>query len=142
MTDKNQEVELLPCPFCGSQDLMLDSLGDSDDWFVSCNGCEIQQIANYTREIAIERWNKRATLSHPIPHSSDWILCPERLPAQHSTVLFYTNEGMTEMGMLSGEDWICERTAPQDEPIVYDVDSERVTHWRELPPAPSSKEPK
>lgn len=50
----------LPCPFCGSTNLTLDNLRDGDDWFVSCDNCEIQQIANYPREIAIQRWNMRA----------------------------------------------------------------------------------
>jgi Lar family restriction alleviation protein len=51
---------LLPCPFCGSTNLTLDNLGEGDDWFVSCNNCEIQQIANYTKETAVQRWNTRA----------------------------------------------------------------------------------
>lgn len=50
---------LRSCPFCGSADLELGNLVDEDDWFVSCNGCQIQQIANYTRDVAIERWNRR-----------------------------------------------------------------------------------
>lgn len=52
--------ELLPCPFCGSADLKLENLVDDDDYFVSCNSCEIQQIANYTRSEAVHRWNQRA----------------------------------------------------------------------------------
>lgn len=50
---------LLPCPFCGSADLRVANLVDEYDWFVSCNGCDIQQIANYARDVAIERWNRR-----------------------------------------------------------------------------------
>lgn len=52
-------MTLRPCPFCGSVDLVIDHLVDDHDWFVSCNGCEIQQIANYTEVQAIERWNRR-----------------------------------------------------------------------------------
>lgn len=51
---------LLPCPFCGSSDLTLDNLVDEDDYFVSCGGCQVQQIASYTREEAVRRWNRRA----------------------------------------------------------------------------------
>jgi|SRR5208282_134493 len=50
---------LLPCPFCGSTRLTLENLGEGDDWFVSCQGCEVQQIANYSKEEAMERWNRR-----------------------------------------------------------------------------------
>lgn len=51
---------LLPCPFCGSKDLNFDHLTDDDDYFVNCNSCDVQQIANYRRSEAVERWNTRA----------------------------------------------------------------------------------
>jgi Lar family restriction alleviation protein len=53
------EATLLACPFCGSYDLTLDNLIDPDDFFVHCNGCDVQQIAKYTRHEAIRRWNAR-----------------------------------------------------------------------------------
>lgn len=53
---------LLPCPFCGSRKLTLDNLIDEDDWFVSCDDCEVQQIANYTKDQAVARWNRREAL--------------------------------------------------------------------------------
>lgn len=54
--------QLKPCPFCGSTDLTLDHLVDNNDWFVSCNICEIQEIANYTRAQAVALWNRRAPM--------------------------------------------------------------------------------
>jgi Lar family restriction alleviation protein len=57
--EKEYPDNLLPCPFCGSTDLVLNNLLDDDDYFVSCNGCEIQQIANYTKDESIRRWNLR-----------------------------------------------------------------------------------
>jgi Lar family restriction alleviation protein len=54
--------KLKPCPFCGSADLTLDNLADpKHGWFVNCNICEIQQIANYTEAQAVALWNKRTT---------------------------------------------------------------------------------
>lgn len=53
--------QLKPCPICGSMDLTLDNLGQRDDWFVNCNTCEIQLIANYTEAQAVALWNKRTT---------------------------------------------------------------------------------
>jgi Lar family restriction alleviation protein len=53
---------LKPCPFCGSENVMLDNLIDEDaydDYFVSCRGCEVQQIANYKADVAVQRWNSR-----------------------------------------------------------------------------------
>ena len=51
--------DLLPCPFCGSEDSEFGNLVDEDDYFVSCNGCQIQQIANHTPEEAVSKWNTR-----------------------------------------------------------------------------------
>lgn len=55
---------LLPCPFCGGK-AELDHLTDEDDFFVSCNICEVQQIANYRPHAAIDNWNKRADARRP-----------------------------------------------------------------------------
>ena len=55
--------ELKPCPFCGSTDLEWSNLGENDDWYVCCKSCDIQQIANYTKQVAFERWNNRPDLS-------------------------------------------------------------------------------
>ncbi len=62
--------ELSPCPFCGSKDIRVDNLIDPDDFFVHCMECWIQQIADYTREEAIRRWNKRA---YTILPASGWM---------------------------------------------------------------------
>lgn len=50
---------LKPCPFCGSNLLTLDHLIDADDYYVSCNTCEIQQLASYSPQDAADRWNTR-----------------------------------------------------------------------------------
>ena len=54
-----RERQLLPCPFCGSADLLVDNLVDEDDYFVSCSQCHVQQIANYRAHEAVNRWNQR-----------------------------------------------------------------------------------
>lgn len=53
-------VELKSCPFCGGKPL-LDHLGDNARYgfYVHCDDCETQQIANYTSDDAIKRWNRR-----------------------------------------------------------------------------------
>jgi Lar family restriction alleviation protein len=60
----NIHPELLPCPFCGSHKLSLDNLTDVDDYSIECEDCQIQQIANYTLNEAIRRWNTRVP---PLP---------------------------------------------------------------------------
>lgn len=54
------DAELLPCPFCGSALMTLQNLVDDDDWYVSCDGCDVQQIADNTRGDAVIKWNTRA----------------------------------------------------------------------------------
>ena len=58
MTDTPAPVALLPCPFCGGRPKLQD-LGDADSFYVHCTKCEVQQIANYSPEIASQRWNSR-----------------------------------------------------------------------------------
>jgi len=53
------EPILLPCPFCGSENVELDHLTEPDDYYVRCEDCEVQQIANYLPERAVQRWNTR-----------------------------------------------------------------------------------
>jgi Lar family restriction alleviation protein len=57
-----------PCPFCASDDLSVGynfefgKIGENDtDWpyKVSCNDCCTYGPIGDTKEIAIERWNKR-----------------------------------------------------------------------------------
>jgi len=55
----HRKPALLPCPFCGSEILLLENLTDADDFYVHCQSCKVQQIANYTRDEAIRRWNSR-----------------------------------------------------------------------------------
>ena len=60
-TEQKCSLEALePCPFCGSDNLVLDNLTDQRTWFVSCDDCEIQQIAAYKKHEAIARWNMRS----------------------------------------------------------------------------------
>jgi hypothetical protein len=60
-----QEGELLPCPFCGSdQQPTVFGLKD-DQWWVECSGYEglcCKLFLSTTKEEAIRRWNTRAGL--------------------------------------------------------------------------------
>lgn len=51
---------LKPCPFCGGKPLIHHLGGDSKTGFyISCDECEVQQIAIHTVEGATIKWNKR-----------------------------------------------------------------------------------
>ena len=60
------EIELKPCPFCGSSNVTLEVEYGSDCGYgfgghtVICNNCGVQTIYYETKEEAIEAWNKRA----------------------------------------------------------------------------------
>ena len=53
--------DLKPCPFCGSTTLELGNLVDEDDWFVNCEDCGVQQLANHTKQEAARLWNTRVS---------------------------------------------------------------------------------
>lgn len=60
--------ELLPCPFCGGDDLIIVGGPVEDDWCaVSCLGCMTVGPHNYTDPHAIAAWNRRA----PAPQRED-----------------------------------------------------------------------
>lgn len=61
---------LLPCPFCGSNDLELEDYGtegECEAWMVICNNCKVGLSApggedgccDPTKEEAIAAWNRR-----------------------------------------------------------------------------------
>lgn len=53
--------ELLPCPFCGGDDITVDHAGRDTHYFVQCNDCDVIQDYDhgYTKAEAITAWNTR-----------------------------------------------------------------------------------
>lgn len=54
--------KLLPCPFCGSEDIRMGSTGCSIgvDIYIKCNcGAKVQICEEYGEEELIKRWNRR-----------------------------------------------------------------------------------
>lgn len=52
-------IEILPCPFCRSDDLRMAS--PSECW-VDCQGCDAEGPTAFTKEDAAQKWNAVATL--------------------------------------------------------------------------------
>jgi Lar family restriction alleviation protein len=54
--------ELKTCPFCGSNDVRLSEaiLRMKPAWMVECFKCYASVAAKYTKEKAIQVWNRRA----------------------------------------------------------------------------------
>ena len=55
--------KLKPCPFCGSKNIRL--CGITYHW-VQCEKCLSSTAISYTKEKAIENWNRRANNSDKI----------------------------------------------------------------------------
>lgn len=54
------ERQLLPCPFCGSEDVETDNSDLGKSWWVECLAC-MARSASWSEELeAIESWNRRA----------------------------------------------------------------------------------
>jgi len=57
------DVELKPCPFCGSKEIMhYDQPSQADDrtlWSCFCIGCQVHGPRKYTLEDAESAWNNR-----------------------------------------------------------------------------------
>lgn len=73
MTDETNVTELLPCPFCGSEELMHGS--DYPGWDgrettgnVQCGNCDAFTLQD-TEADAIAAWNTR--LAHSLPSQAD-----------------------------------------------------------------------
>lgn len=52
------EIELKPCPFCGSDDVICDMF--EDVYFVECLDCSAKVESYNGLEDAVEGWNARA----------------------------------------------------------------------------------
>lgn len=54
--------ELLPCPFCGSEDLEIDGTSRVSGFAVHCQECTASNYGR-DREDAVEYWNRRTNIS-------------------------------------------------------------------------------
>jgi len=71
------EIKLLPCPFCGSEEIKHcerfitgDGVREYDGYAVWCGPCGVERNEN-TKEEAFEAWNKRA----PSPNKANAEIC-------------------------------------------------------------------
>ena len=117
-----QKIDLLPCPFCGSDNVTIIKNKSIDGLFASeCIKCKVSTAFYVNEKFAAETWNTRAP---------GWIPCSERLPDDNVDVLVYddciliarynSNEEYTSGWMESFECY----------PLT------NATHWMPLPAPP------
>lgn len=65
---RDEVAKLLPCPFCGNDDVLrYDSADASDDWVaIACTNCRTIGPVDYTDPAAIAAWNARHYVSGPL----------------------------------------------------------------------------
>ena len=65
------EIKVLPCPFCGREMSTMDVNSDNATvCFVRCT-CSIAGPNAGTEELAVERWNHRASLVEGLPQADN-----------------------------------------------------------------------
>jgi hypothetical protein len=77
MEDINNRLNLLPCPFCGS-----DACWDGDG-YVSCSNMDCGLNSGICKSFKIEVWNKRHLLNQP----NNWISVDDKMPEEKRWVL-------------------------------------------------------
>lgn len=139
------EENLLPCPFCGGNNLALTQPCAGAGWGVLCRDCHVNKDSRCAAQAdAIAAWNTRATADdgwQPIETApkdgtefQSWCIRPEG-PDEKGWW-----EPKARVNLDSGAFELWGRTD-------YDQDGwdtyihVRLTHWRPLPAPPSSEPP-
>lgn len=73
VTQQNHSDVLLPCPFCGSNDVVEPCSGFDSTYYGACNSCGCFGPTSTTRANAIAAWNKRAIASKNLTYALEII---------------------------------------------------------------------
>ena len=118
-----RKTDLLPCPFCGSDNVTIVKSKFIDGLFsAGCIKCNVSTAFYVNEKFAAETWNNRAP---------GWIPCIERMPEKDMSVLISAQghrvtayyDAVKEVFMLT-----------ETEGLFYSMSA--VTHWMPLPQTP------
>lgn len=119
-----RDVErLLPCPFCGGENVQLLRFDGNEEYvvedrdelskkefypYVHCYGCDIDFCPDSTVTLkeTVQAWNKRVYPEQP--KVSEWILCSERLPETNVDVRVSAGLFVTDMIITVARMFECE----------------------------------
>lgn len=51
------KIELKPCPFCGSRDIVI--VKYDDNMWAACKSCHVKTVLEHSEKSAINTWNRR-----------------------------------------------------------------------------------
>lgn len=121
------KFNLLPCPFCGSDNVTIVKSKIIDGLFsAGCIKCNVTTAFYVNEEFAAEAWNTRASV---------WISCSERLPEKDMSVLI-SAQGHRVTAYYDSVKGVFMLT--ETEGLFYSMSA--VTHWMPLPEVPQRKD--
>ena len=132
-TDREKIKEaLLPCPFCGSEDIAV--AHDCLDWFAACHNdqCPCTLEGYRDEQSARNAWNTRASQAATKPAGGEWLPI-ESAPRDGTEILAYWSLGHGSHGctkFLKGE-WV----NPEDCDDEYCAPD----FWQPLPAPPLTR---
>ena len=127
-----KEIELKPCPFCGSKEKTIYSYDPYDGYqgncthhCVRCDKCGAT-VKDSVFENAVNKWESRT-------NNQKWISVEDRLPEDNETVLTIDTESVMEVCFYQTE-WkgVFQRYGGL-------VKIFNITHWMPLPEAPKGE---
>jgi Lar family restriction alleviation protein len=121
-----KDIELKPCPICGSEVNMIEE--NVGEYTVVCHGCQVLMIADdvSSKNEAIERWNNRV-------NEQKWIPIEQKEPSEFELVLcciLGEKENAIEILYRHGDSYYSD----YDSGIVYSQNE--ISHWMPLPDLP------
>lgn len=120
------KIDLLPCPFCGSDNITIFKSNIIDGLFsAGCIKCNVTTAFYVKEKYAAEAWNTRA---------SSWISCSERLPEVDEPVLIY--DPYNEEIVVASLD--CDKMGFSNDDCWYGL--KNGPFWMPLPEAPKRKD--
>lgn len=128
-----QQEGLLPCPFCGSDDIAFTSNGHESE-FVECMECGSSGPAASGFQATSEAWNRRAAIEARAAVPSGWRPI-ETAPNDEAVLLYGAKRLQMCVGMNHSRDgWVTDTTSEW-------VSMYTPTHWMPLPAAPGAAAP-
>jgi len=123
-------IDLLPCPFCGSEKVSLSK--NSGLIAVCCETCHVLSARYVNEKTARTCWNKRADMG--------WILTKDQVPEDDTKNYWcyakYMHIDSTSYDRVQCQGYYYAESGKWDLCLSYNIEEIEVMAWRELPKVP------